>query len=84
MKNNEDLPEINDFDLNIDFDENKNIQTNSQAEKATNKIGYYDRKLENRLKKYESYLKKNENINRIDTESQVIKKSLIVILKKHK
>lgn len=81
MKTSEDLPEINDFDLNIDFDENKNIQTNSQTEKATNKIGYYDRKLENRLKKYESYLKKNENINRIDTESQVTKKSLKVILK---
>lgn len=74
MKNGEDLSEISDFDLNIDFDENKNIQTNSQTEKATNKIGYYDRKLENRLKKYESYLKKNENINRIDTESQVTKK----------
>ena len=74
MKTSEDLPEINDFDLNIDFDENKSMQTNSQTEKATNKIGYYDRKLENRLKKYESYLKKNENINRIDTESQVTKK----------
>ena len=35
MKTSEDLPEINDFDLNIDFDENKNIQTNSQTEKAT-------------------------------------------------
>ena len=45
-------------------------QPASAAEKS-NKCGYKDRKLEHRLKKYESILKSSENINRTASFGQV-------------
>lgn len=50
-----------------------NEATSASGEKS--KTGYYDRKLEGRLRKYETYLKKNENINRVNNLSQVSKLS---------
>lgn len=69
-----DLPAL---DVEIDgLDENRNFPSSASnsadhSGESARKVGYYDRKLENRLRKYEAYLKKHENINRIDYESQV-------------
>lgn len=56
------------LEVNSELDENKNV---SSTAVGNSKVGYYDRKLDHKLKKYEAYLKKHENINRIDEESQV-------------
>lgn len=64
--------------ISSEFDENKNLASNSPRLSSSVKVNYYDRKLEGKLRKYEAYLKKHENINRVENESQVsIESSLI-------
>ena len=51
--------------LELDTSEPDALESNGQAEKRAGKCGYKDRKLENRLRKYEAILKSSENINRV-------------------
>lgn len=63
------------LDLNEEVEYKESTKSNQ-----SNKIGYKDRKIDNRLKKCEAMIKKDENINRLNDDSQV---SNYLLLKKH-
>jgi len=57
------------MNLELDSDE---VDSNMNQVSSLNKFSYKDRKLEGKLKKYESILHKSENVSRVTGESQVL------------
>ena len=72
LQQNDDLLNLS---ISSEFDENKNLASNSPRLTASIKANYHDRKLEGKLRKYEAYLKKHENINRVENESSQVSTS---------
>lgn len=80
LQQNDDLVNLS---ISSEFDENKNLASTSPRLTSSVKVNYYDRKLEGKLRKYEAYLKKHENINRVENESQVRKDRILLIIQRN-